>query len=286
MHEIGVLAVVIAGDRGEPLLHPGMPAVLGKLAERSIQVGLYSNGSVVPPRLIDPLQSLAWVRLSADAGSATTHRRMHVYPERRDDFARLLRSIGLLAGSVPDVGVSFILDPVNVHEIERGADVLLGAGAHFIEYKPKYLPNYTVDTTFLARHADQIGEAISAAKARWGDQIVVNNQVSGLLDGLAAPSLEREYRKCITAAFRIVISSHGCYPCTPFRGEPERRFGNVLEQSLREILATPERRGLIDRECNRCCAYDRQNDLLLDLAGNRATLPVSSQPPRSQDAFI
>jgi MoaA/NifB/PqqE/SkfB family radical SAM enzyme len=286
MEELGVLAVVIAGDRGEPLLHPGMASILRRLAAGPIQVGLYTNGSVLPDRLAGPLRTLAWARLSADAGTAATHQKMHVYSGRRDDFSRLLRSIALLAESVTDVGVSFILDPVNVNEAEQAADVLLGAGAHFIEYKPKYLPDYTVDAAWLTDHADQIKNSIANARARWGDRIVVNNQVAALIGGREVPSLEREYRRCITSALRMVISSHGCYPCTPYRGEQERRFGNVLTQSLREILETPERGALVDQPCNRCCAYDSQNDFLLDIAANRAVLPASGGPARPQDAFI
>lgn len=286
MQELGVLAVVIAGDRGEPLLHPGIAELLLRLADSSIQVGMYTNGSVLPRRLAGSLETLAWVRLSADAGSAATHRKMHVYPEGREDFSRLLGNIRVLSESLSDVGVSFILDPTNIHEIDLAADVLLGAGASFIEYKPKYLPNYTVDSAWLAQKAGHISESVATARSRWGDRIVVNNQVANLLAGHETPSIQRSYRRCITAALRMVISSHGCYPCTPYRGEPERRFGDILTQSLREVINGADRTGLIDRPCDRRCAYDRQNELLLDLSEKRATLPISLAPSRPQDAFI
>lgn len=168
MAEVGVLAVVLAGDRGEPLLHPGLTSALPRIADAGIIVGIYTNGTIVPDKLVESLGRLAWIRVSTDAATADTHRLMHGYPKYRDDFARLLRNLPLLAKTVPDVGVSFILDPENVHEIEQAADVLLGAGAHFIEYKPKYLPDYTPDTAWLARNAPEIRTAIAAVRHAWG----------------------------------------------------------------------------------------------------------------------
>lgn len=286
MEELGVLAVVLAGDRGEPLMHPGIARVLDRFARSPIQLGMYTNGSILPPKLVKPVGSMAWVRVSADAGTAETHRKMHAYTHQRDDFAKLRETLRALSGTVPDLGVSFILDPLNVHEIAQGADVLLGAGAHFIEYKPKYLPNYTVDTEFLIDHAEIIEESITAAQQNWGPRVVLNNQISGLLDGQGEPRLERDPRPCLTSALRMVVSSHGCYSCTPYRGESERRFGDVLTQSLRTILRGPRRVALIGRPCTRRCAYDAQNDFLIDLATTGRTLSVNVESARPQDAFI
>lgn len=286
MEELGVLAVVMAGDRGEPMMHSGFPRLLERLAESPIQSGLYTNGALIPEKALEPLRRVAWLRVSADAGSAEVHRRMHVYPTRRHDFDRLLENLGTLSSLVPEIGVSFILDPINVHEIELAADVLLGAGARFIEYKPKYLPDYTVDTAWLQRNSEQIGKAIVAVKRNWDDRIIVNNQIPGLLDTLERPDLRRAPRQCLTSLLRMVISTHGCYPCTPYRGEGERRFGNILTQSLREVLATAERQSLLDNPCSRVCAYDAQNDFLLDLREHGARLPMPTLDPQPQDYFL
>jgi MoaA/NifB/PqqE/SkfB family radical SAM enzyme len=286
MAEVGVLAVVLAGDRGEPLLHPGLTLALPRLADAGIVTGIYTNGALVPDNLVEPLGRLAWIRVSADAATARTHRLMHGYPEHREDFTRLIHHISLFAQTVPDVGVSFILDQNNIHEIEEAADVLLSAGAHFIEYKPKYLPGYTADTVWLTRNAQKIKTAIQSAKMSWGNRVVINNQVAKLLANDALPTLMREHRQCLTSLLRMVISTHGCYPCTPYRGESVRRFGDILAQTLREVLNSPERRALIERPCGRICAYDRQNDFLLDLRDGLVTLPLLTLAPRPQDAFI
>ncbi|MGH3888234.1 MAG: radical SAM protein [Pseudonocardiaceae bacterium] len=286
MVEVGVLAVVLAGDRGEPLLHPGLTEVLSRIAEAGIFAGIYTNGTVVPEKLIQAHGLLAWIRISVDAATADTHRIMHGYPKYRDDFSRLMRNLPLFAEMAPDLGVSFILDSENVCEIEQAADVLLGAGAHFIEYKPKYLPDYTPDAAWLAQNAREIKAAIDASRRTWGDRVVVNNQVAALLDGSSPPTLVRDYRQCLTSLLRMVISTHGCYPCTPYRGDRARRFGDILSQTLREVLNSPERLALIDHSCNRICAYDRQNDYLLDLRDGRADLTLATSVPRPQDAFV
>ena len=286
MEELGVLAVVLAGDRGEPMVHPGIGRLLERLADSPIEVGIYTNGTRMPTDVAEQLRNVAWVRISADAGSARVHRAMHVYPARRNDFEVLLGNLGLLGELVPEVGVSFIIDPLNLDEIELAADVLLGAGAHFIEYKPKYLPDYTVDCAWLDANGPEIGRAIGAAGAKWGRRVVANNQISGLIGSADAATLLREPRQCLTSLMRLVVSTHGCYPCTPYRGESERRFGNILTQSLREVLTSAERLRLVHKDCSRICAYNAQNDFLLDLRASRRQLPTAPHDPQPQDRFL
>jgi hypothetical protein len=85
-----------------------------------------------------------------------------------------------------------------------------------------------------------------------------------------------------------VVSTHGCYSCTPFRGEAERAVGDILTQSLREVVASARRRALLDHPCDRLCAYHRQNDALLALDG--AEPPPwpedGSAAPSGQDFFL
>jgi hypothetical protein len=164
--------------------------------------------------------------------------------------------------------------------------VLLGAGAHFIEYKPKYLPDYTVDGKWLAKHRRWIAAQIATARGRWRERVVVNNQVDVLLDEAMPPSLARTARPCVTSLLRMVVSTHGCYPCTPYRGEPELRLGDILTQSLREVLANRNARGPAHRRCSRICAYDAQNDFLLAMRDEGIPLPPASGRPRPQDRFV
>lgn len=288
MADAGVQAVVIAGDRGEPLLHPGLARLLEKLAAHGIEIGIYTNASIISDELLDALRSIAWLRISADSATAATHRLMHVYPETRDDFPQMLSNLVRISETVADIGMSFILDTGNVHEIGQAADLYLGLGARFVEYKPKYLPDYTPDADWLVANGSTIRDSIVSAQQRWGDRVVLNNQVSDLLDAGRLPTLQREPRQCLTSLLRMVISTHGCYSCTPYRGEAVRRFGDILTQSLSEILQAAERVRLLDMPCSRICAYDKQNDHLLAL--RQGGTPASVQPhrdaPRPQDKFI
>jgi len=119
MQEIGVMAVVLAGDRGEPFLHPDFDKLLSKIVRTGIQYGLYTNGTCVTKEAWPWLPHAAFIRISADAATAETHRLMHVYPAARDDFSRLVSNVERLTGHVADVGISFVLDSKNYHEMSR-----------------------------------------------------------------------------------------------------------------------------------------------------------------------
>ena len=276
MQELGVLSVVLAGDRGEPLLHPEIDALLSRIVDAGIQYGLYTNGTMIGERVWRWLPHATFIRVSADAATAATHRRMHVYPAGRDDFADLLSNVERLAGHVPDLGISFVLDEENYREIALAADIFLTRGAAFVEYKPKYLPGYRADTAWLKSAAAGIREQIGDAVARWQGRIVLNNQLESLLcPSAVARSLEVPPRICLTSLLRLVISTHGCYTCTPYRGEPERRVGDILQQSLRSIVESSERHATIGRLCDRRCAYHEQNEWLL-AAQAAGGLPVAT----------
>lgn len=281
MQELGVLSVVLAGDRGEPLLHPHIDALLSRIVDAGIQYGLYTNGTIVGERAWRWLPHAAFIRVSADAATAATHRRMHVYPAGRTDFAQLLSNVERLASQVPDLGISFILDEENHREVALAADTFLSRGAAFVEYKPKYLPGYHADTAWLQSAAVEIRRQLDAAAARWRDRIVLNNQLPRLLTPSPdARPLETPARACLASLLRLVISTHGCYTCTPYRGEPERRVGDILQQPLRAIVESSARLATVERLCNRRCAYHEQNEWLLAAQAGGA-LPVTM--PRAGD---
>jgi MoaA/NifB/PqqE/SkfB family radical SAM enzyme len=286
MKELGVLSVVIAGDRGEPMLHPRIGDLLRLLADCGIAVGMYTNGTVLPDAAVPALRAATWIRVSADAGSGRTHRLMHVYRQGRDDFHRLTNNVKRLAGGVRELGISFVLDPLNIEEITTAADLFLTLGASYVEYKPKYLPGYTVDSQFLAAHGAEISARLDEARARWGKQVVVNNQVKGLLLGTGDHSLRTQPRRCLTSLLRLVISTHGCYTCTPYRGEEERKCGDILTSSLREVLISVERSALRDRHCSRICAYHEQNQWLLGREGRKARATRAQSRHDSQEPFV
>jgi MoaA/NifB/PqqE/SkfB family radical SAM enzyme len=289
MEELGVLAVVLAGDRGEPLLHPHIDRVLARLADSTVKYALYTNGTVIKPELWPHLSKAAFIRVSVDAATPATHAAMHGYPAGRGDFGAVLANLQRLGSVVPDLGVSFVLTPGNAHEIAAAADRLLACGARFIEYTPHYLSGYTLDTLWLRSAATQIAREIARARDAWGARIVVNNQIDAVLGRRVQP-LHTEPRPCMTSVLRLVISTHGCYTCTPYRGEGERRVGSILEQSLREVAESSVRRWLLSQPCSRLCAYHEQNEALLRLDQDQQADVVSCPPPTiapaPQDFFI
>ncbi|GEM_PF-1979591 len=286
MKELGVLSLVIAGDRGEPFLHSKFRHLLVKLNASGIRYGIYTNGTCVKESYLEPLRGASFIRVSADAARPATHQKMHGYPASQHDFETVLRNVELLSALVPDLGVSFILDAPNVEEIDEAADAFLSRHARFIEYKPKYSPGYGVDSEWLRRHARMIRAQLDRAIARWGERVQLNPQIPRLLDGGEAPSLAVAPRFCRTSLLRLVISTHGCYTCTPYRGEAERRVGSILEQSLRDVVESAERRALDEHPCSRQCAYHRQNEYLLQLEAGTAAVPPRQTPGGPQDYFV
>lgn len=61
---LGTKAVTITGG-GEPLLHPDLPAIVSEFAANDIQMGLVTNGCLLPKVSLSMLRKLTWCRISA-----------------------------------------------------------------------------------------------------------------------------------------------------------------------------------------------------------------------------
>lgn len=294
MAELGVDSLIFAGEKSEPTVHPGFPTFAQRLLAHGIKLGIYTNGSRPRPEVLESLERFEFVRVSMDAGTASTHRRVHNYAARRDDFATLLEFLSRVS-SAPDVavGTSFILLRENAHELALAAALSKQHGADFIELKPVYAERYSFDGEALRALAPVLDEQLRQAHelADAGFRVVLNNQIRAFLHGrIGADELTTvaEPRPCLTNRLRLVVSPRGCYLCTPHRGRMDKSIGNARTKSLRDIWYSARHQRLMREPCALRCTYHEQNDLLLELRAGRAKVenPAAVGSPDLQRAFL
>jgi wyosine [tRNA(Phe)-imidazoG37] synthetase (radical SAM superfamily) len=78
LHSHGLLSVILIGG-GEPTLHPDFEAVVETIKRKGIQVGIATNGSRLEKieAIADRLEEKDWVRISIDAASEETFKKLH-----------------------------------------------------------------------------------------------------------------------------------------------------------------------------------------------------------------
>ena len=116
--ELDIKAIELTGG-GEPSLHREFVDILKEINDRNIEIGLITNGAWRPKYfdlISDQLQTAEWVRFSLDAATPETHKKTH--SSKTGDFEIAISAIQSLIGGETTVGISFIVQNQNVHEIE------------------------------------------------------------------------------------------------------------------------------------------------------------------------
>ena len=73
--EAGIKGVILIGG-GEPMMHPDIDWVIQTLGEAGVHIGITTNGLYLKKHLKITAQYAKWIRVSVDAGSSETFRKL------------------------------------------------------------------------------------------------------------------------------------------------------------------------------------------------------------------
>ena len=247
-----VESVVLKGG-GEPTVHPQFVDMLHRLKDRGLGVGLISNGSM--PRKGTPdavLECVDWVRISLDAATAETHNAIH----QTKDFDRIIDNIGYLARNTKRtlVGVNFVCEERNHLEIVPFAELCKSLGVGYVSIRCVFDPDnpFTEQVRAGMRQGGLEAKKLETEYFR----VKLGNFTNEYLDAQADQPFP--YERCLGPNMVGVVGGDGeMYACCFLRGNREFSFGNVNEQSFKEVWESEHRREVMERvyagECGYAC---------------------------------
>lgn len=265
LKELKVDSVLICGEGSEPLLHTNFKEISQKLIDSGFYVGIYTNGSIIDDEIIDVLSRFDFVRISLNAATLQMHKKIHCYT-RVDVFDIVVKFISEISKVNENTGVSFLLLEENICEMFTAAELSKKLGARYIQFKPTYLENYSINKTLYAQKT-YIFEQIQKSQSIEDDnfKVLLNNQLRNFPENILEITYQENAVDCLTSKFRMVISPTGCYLCTPHRSKNQYRIGDPNKQSIKEIWFSDLHSKILQKKCNYKCAYFAQNKYLLDL---------------------
>lgn len=272
--ETGLRSILFAGE-GEPLLHPDLAPMVKRAKANGIDVGLFTNGQLLTPEKTEQIiPALSFIRFSFNGGSAESYARVHqVKPEAFNTVVTALRHAADFKrkhGLVTAIGAQFVVIPENIESLEEAAALLKDAGADYLAVKPfvqqnqqqKYHPEKPLDPQLLDR-------CLNAAEAYSNETFKVMVRKSAFSEyGV------RRYSHCFGTSFISVVNSAGdVATCLPYWDNAEFVFGNVYQQSFREIWQGERRSGIkkmleerLDvKSCPPNCRPNAINEYLFEL---------------------
>ena len=293
LKQLHIDSVILVGEGGEPLIHPYFAAFSKKLLKAGIKLGIYTNGSIVRKSILTTLANFDFVRVSLNSGTKHSHELIHRYSSK-NTFENVLKFIAECSKlNKNSVGVSFVIIRENIEELYLAAKIAKECGADYIEFKPAYGFNYSIDKKLYETNIKRLLEQIEQSKTLETDRfkIVLNNQLHHFINNDFETNVDRitlleSPRACITSKLRMVVSPTGCYLCTPKRSMKHFSFGNPKVQSLVDIWYSKEHQALINEPCSYKCTYHEQNNKLLEIKASGHAFTANSNLSAHQKSFL
>ncbi len=242
-----VKSLLYAGE-GEPLLHPDIAQFMTYSKKSGIDVGLFTNGQFMKGELLEEiLPLLTFVRISFNGGSRENYAAIHhVKPEVFDavvkniELAVRMKSICKLEA---DIGLQYVLLPENINYLIDAIKRMRETGVSYFVIKPfvqqSHLQSYQMKEQFnLSAIEDTLNKAEGLSHEKFK---VLIRKVSFENYG------KRKYKHCYGTTFISVLNSAGnIATCLPYWDKKEFVFGNIYENTFKEIWFGEKRRKIKD----------------------------------------
>lgn len=216
---------------GEPFLHKDIYSILERTLYNNLEYGMVTNGTLINFNHVYTLERMSWIRISVDASDA----KMYYKLRKVNEFDEALRVIGFFSCKCPDtvLGLSFVINPTNYHQIYSFAKLAKGLGADNVRYSIAWFPKGWKKHKYNYE-MKKIAELMYKAEQLQTKDFKVFNLTKGRLNTFNAQ--EVDYKICGYQHFTTVIGADSVvYPCCTLKYLPEASFGNLKEHGFEKI---------------------------------------------------
>ena len=253
--EMGVRAVILIGG-GEPLAHPSTIKIIEKLGKNKIDIGLTTNGTLMGRYLDIISKYVSWTRVSVDAGTDEMFLKLRPTRNNKSKFNIVIENMRNLAKiKKGKLGYSFLIrtkadgmienpagkelglvEVTNINEILKAAKLAKEIGCDYFELKPSYDDDHQ-----LVLHSK---EDMDLAKSELAKARLIESTNFKILESIMLESsLNREnigqqdknYKSCLSAEMRTLVTPSGCYVCPYFRGSDDKKIGDARYSNFKDI---------------------------------------------------
>ena len=264
----GVKAILYSGE-GEPLLRKDASDIIIYTKKAGIDVALATNGTMLDKNTANKiLPYLTWLKVSLDAGTEKGYAFIH--GTERNNFQTVIHNLKTAVKIKKKykyncvIGVQYLLLPQNQKEITTAAKISCDIGADYFVVKPySQHPSsqHQLNSTFQYRNLLPLEKRLKKYETDTF-QIIFRRQAMEKITG------EKCYQRCLGLPFITYITASGdVYPCNVFLERRELLFGNICEESFKDIWEGKRRKKIMKmlyekwdvEKCRKSCRLDEIN---------------------------
>ena len=278
MGGLGVKSIMYAGE-GEPMIHKDIIEIVSLTKNSGIDVSFTTNGTVIKEAFVkQSLQHISWMKVSMNAGKASTYAKVHQTDER--DFNKVVENMQKVTRFKRDQGLSFsvgvqsLLLPENTDEMEELVRLCRDEmEVDYLVVKP--YSQHRFSETRLYEKVDysssfELGKQLEELSTKDFNVIFRAHTIRKHME----PE-ENRYSKCSATPFvwAYIMADGALYGCSAYLLDKRFEYGNLNDQTFRKIWQGPAREAnfhyvlneLDIRECRKNCRMDEVNRYLYRL---------------------
>jgi MoaA/NifB/PqqE/SkfB family radical SAM enzyme len=291
--ELGTERIVFSGG-GEPMLNKELFGLSAEARAMGLQTQLYTNGfglrKSTEADWAEAVQ-MEQIRFSMHSPTPDIYDKIVEMPEHAEALPTVANNIRELiarrdaAGASVRVGIGFVTQALNYHQIEEMVDFAHGLGVDFINLRQDEV-EVTRELTDAERR--QIAEQLISVRERtlrgdFGDMYVdMSDDMTAMANGLQ--QTVRSVGACSVTWLRPAISPYGLLAPCDLRAEPRfydkgYALGNVRRETLPIVVANAAGR-TVAANCAQCMPSGRTINSVMDKfsVDQAAGLPYDKQP--------
>lgn len=272
MSKRGLKSVICSGE-GEPLLNQNMPDIVNGTKSCGVDVAMSTNGVLfTKERIKECLGAFSWVRYSIASMENDSYNK--IQQGKADDLDKVKINLCEAVRFKKDMklmttlGVQCLLLPDNVEQLSYMAKTLREIGVDYLTIKPysQHLHSknkFEIDYEVMLDLEKQLKEYIT-------DDFAIYFRASAM----KKMHHEKCYKQCYGLPFMTHIDAKGnVWPCVAHIGSDEFCYGNINEQTFKQIWEGEQRQKVMERlgtmdinkVCREACRLDEINKYLHEL---------------------
>lgn len=272
--DYGLRSVEITGG-GESTLVPYFREFSQEARNLGLERSLVTNG-VFLHKYVDEVKDYSWVRVSMDAITPKAYTEFHRTDGR--NLRRVKKGIEELCEVKEDdcvVGISTVVCQKNYQDIVNLTKYAKEIGVDNLRISLAHTPK---KEKIFDKIWNEVVEQIETAKELQTDDFKVFAFSNRIKD------IARQTRGgfCYYHHFTAAIGANGSlYPCCYFKYMPEFNFGNLKEQSFKEVWEAEKRKKFIEtvaKDCPASCWMTEKNSFARYLTLNEEEVPHLNFP--------
>lgn len=284
LEEADVQGVTFTGG-GEPFINPQTIDGLEYASTKNFKTGVFTNGTMLSEETIGrlPKLNLIFFRISINTAQKENYLRFHNI-DNPLIFEKVINNIKYLALALADTptyfGLAVIINEQNADFLTSISDLIKKilddnprAKIDYLTFRP--VLNYgQIDpdlekqiSPLTAKKAIDNYRRVQESLAPY--PILLKFSDDYFKDASRASiSFKKEYNQCLAHAWGGSVGyDGGVYLCSERNGDPEYCLGNLIDQSLKDIWQSKQRRQVLNsiHDCPPACKMHRYNLLLHSL---------------------